>query len=44
MRFGLFVPEGWRLDLVGVDPARARLRRVLWSSAAAEQGGDPQVK
>jgi F420-dependent oxidoreductase-like protein len=21
MRFGLFVPQGWRLDLVGVDPA-----------------------
>ncbi|WP_415975450.1 LLM class F420-dependent oxidoreductase [Rhodococcus sp. 077-4] len=22
MRFGLFVPQGWRLDLVGIDPAR----------------------
>ncbi|GAA4347449.1 LLM class F420-dependent oxidoreductase [Angustibacter luteus] len=21
MRFGIFVPQGWRLDLVGVDPA-----------------------
>lgn len=21
MRFGLFIPQGWRLDLVGVDPA-----------------------
>jgi F420-dependent oxidoreductase-like protein len=21
MRFGLFVPQGWRLDLVGIDPA-----------------------
>lgn len=20
MRFGLFVPQGWRLDLVGIDP------------------------
>ena len=23
MRFGLFVPQGWRLDLAGIDPARA---------------------
>jgi hypothetical protein len=22
MRFGLFVPQGWRLDLVGIDPAK----------------------
>lgn len=22
MRFGLFIPQGWRLDLVGIDPAR----------------------
>ncbi|MEV5649465.1 LLM class F420-dependent oxidoreductase [Nocardia sp. NPDC052254] len=22
MRFGIFVPQGWRLDLVGIDPAR----------------------
>ncbi|RVW04200.1 LLM class F420-dependent oxidoreductase [Rhodococcus xishaensis] len=22
MRFGLFVPQGWRLDLVGIEPAR----------------------
>ncbi|HKN52155.1 MAG TPA: LLM class F420-dependent oxidoreductase, partial [Amycolatopsis sp.] len=21
MRFGLFVPQGWRLDLAGIDPA-----------------------
>jgi F420-dependent oxidoreductase-like protein len=21
MRFGLFIPEGWRMDLVGIDPA-----------------------
>jgi hypothetical protein len=20
MRFGIFVPQGWRLDLVGIDP------------------------
>jgi hypothetical protein len=20
MRFGLFVPQGWRLDLVGIEP------------------------
>ena len=22
MRFGIFIPQGWRLDLVGIDPAR----------------------
>lgn len=22
MRFGMFVPQGWRLDLAGIDPAR----------------------
>ncbi|CAN5616265.1 LLM class F420-dependent oxidoreductase [soil metagenome] len=22
MRFGLFIPQGWRLDLVGIDPAQ----------------------
>jgi F420-dependent oxidoreductase-like protein len=22
MRFGLFVPQGWRMDLVGIDPAQ----------------------
>ena len=21
MRFGIFIPQGWRLDLVGIDPA-----------------------
>ncbi|MHB8187053.1 MAG: hypothetical protein ACYDDU_13430 [Dermatophilaceae bacterium] len=21
MRFGLFLPQGWRLDLAGIDPA-----------------------
>nr|MBA3340013.1 LLM class flavin-dependent oxidoreductase [Geodermatophilaceae bacterium] len=21
MRFGLFIPQGWRLDLAGIDPA-----------------------
>ncbi len=22
MRFGVFVPQGWRMDLVGIEPAR----------------------
>ena len=22
MRFGLFIPQGWRMDLVGIDPAQ----------------------
>jgi hypothetical protein len=21
MRFGAFIPQGWRLDLAGIDPA-----------------------
>ena len=21
MRFGMFIPQGWRLDLAGIDPA-----------------------
>ena len=21
MRFGVFIPQGWRMDLVGIDPA-----------------------
>jgi hypothetical protein len=21
MKFGLFIPQGWRFDLVGIDPA-----------------------
>ena len=43
MRFGLFIPQGWRFDLVGVDPAdqwptmKALAQRIdqgsAWSSA-----------
>jgi alkanesulfonate monooxygenase SsuD/methylene tetrahydromethanopterin reductase-like flavin-dependent oxidoreductase (luciferase family) len=22
MRFGMFIPQGWRVDLVGIDPAK----------------------
>jgi alkanesulfonate monooxygenase SsuD/methylene tetrahydromethanopterin reductase-like flavin-dependent oxidoreductase (luciferase family) len=41
MRFGLFVPQGWRLDLVGIDPAHqwpvmrdfaVRADQGLWES------------
>ncbi|MBY4572968.1 LLM class F420-dependent oxidoreductase [Gordonia paraffinivorans] len=38
MRFGLFIPQGWRLDLVGIDPAD---QWEVMSSLAdrAESGG-----
>ena len=37
MRFGMFVPQGWRLDLAGIDPAdHWRVMREL--AQAADQG------
>ena len=37
LRFGLFIPQGWRLDLVGIDPSEqwGRMREV---AAAADAG------
>jgi len=37
MRFGLFVPQGWRLDLVGIEPAR-QWRAMLDVALLAEAG------
>jgi F420-dependent oxidoreductase-like protein len=37
MRFGLFVPQGWRLDLVGIEPAR-QWRAMLDVARLAENG------
>jgi F420-dependent oxidoreductase-like protein len=37
MRFGLFVPQGWRLDLTGIDPA-AQWTTMLEVAQAAENG------
>lgn len=37
MRFGLFVPQGWRLDLVGIDPA-AQWQTMLDVARLAEGG------
>jgi F420-dependent oxidoreductase-like protein len=37
MRFGLFVPQGWRLDLAGIDPA-AHWSTMLDVARAAEAG------
>jgi F420-dependent oxidoreductase-like protein len=37
MRFGLFVPQGWRLDLAGIDPAD-QWRAMLGVAHAAEAG------
>ncbi len=37
MRFGLFVPQGWRLDLVGIDPAD-QWQRMLAVAQRADSG------
>jgi F420-dependent oxidoreductase-like protein len=37
MRFGLFVPQGWRLDLVGIEPDR-QWQTVLDVARVAENG------
>ncbi|HXR72163.1 LLM class F420-dependent oxidoreductase [Actinocrinis sp.] len=37
MRFGLFVPQGWRLDLTGIDPAD-QWTTMLDIARAAENG------
>ncbi|MHA6794195.1 LLM class F420-dependent oxidoreductase [Pseudonocardia bannensis] len=37
MRFGLFVPQGWRLDLVGIEPA-AQWDAMLGVARHAEAG------
>jgi F420-dependent oxidoreductase-like protein len=37
MRFGLFVPQGWRLDLAGIDPAN-HWTTMLDVAKAAEAG------
>ena len=33
MRFGIFIPQGWRFDLVGIEPAE--LREEVVSDARA---------
>ncbi|SFI71439.1 LLM class F420-dependent oxidoreductase [Amycolatopsis sacchari] len=37
MRFGLFVPQGWRLDLAGIDPAE-QWNTMLGIARIAEEG------
>lgn len=37
MRFGLFVPQGWRLDLVGIDPSQ-QWQTMLDIATVADQG------
>jgi F420-dependent oxidoreductase-like protein len=37
MRFGIFVPQGWRLDLVGIDPAE-HWATILRTARQAEAG------
>ncbi|MDQ1292590.1 MAG: hypothetical protein QG608_470 [Actinomycetota bacterium] len=37
MRFGLFVPQGWRLDLVGIEPSR-HWETIRAVADAAESG------
>lgn len=38
MRFGLFIPQGWRLDLVGIDPSDQW--QVMRDLATYVDGGD----
>lgn len=38
LRTGLFIPQGWRLDLVGIDPAD-QWQRMLDVALRAERGG-----
>ncbi|MFD6157799.1 LLM class F420-dependent oxidoreductase [Nocardia sp. NPDC060256] len=38
MRFGIFIPQGWRLDLVGIDPADQW--RVMRDLAQRADAGD----
>ncbi|TXQ90511.1 LLM class flavin-dependent oxidoreductase, partial [Escherichia coli] len=37
LRFGLFIPQGWRLDLVGIDPAE-QWARMLEVASRADAG------
>ena len=37
MRFGLFIPQGWRMDLVGIDPAR-QWEAIAGLSSYADDG------
>ncbi len=37
LQFGLFIPQGWRLDLVGIEPAE-QWRRMLEVARAADAG------
>lgn len=39
MQFGLFIPQGWRLDLVGIDPAE-HWAVMNGLAARADGGGD----
>ncbi|MCB7136734.1 LLM class F420-dependent oxidoreductase [Cellulosimicrobium marinum] len=42
MRFGLFIPQGWRLDLVGIDPAdQWETMRSLARHADTAPAGEP---
>ena len=37
MRFGLFIPQGWRLDLAGIDP-KDHWPTMLKVARAADDG------
>jgi hypothetical protein len=37
MRFGMFLPQGWRVDLVGIDPAK-QWDTVLGLARRADEG------
>ncbi len=39
MRFGLFIPQGWRLDLVGIDPPSDQWRAMSDLATYVDQDG-----
>ncbi len=43
MRFGAFVPQGWRMDLVGVEPGYAQWQAMKQVALRAEQAGFDSV-
>ena len=40
IRYGAFVPQGWKLEYTGVDPREAWLTSVSWAQHAEELGYD----
>ncbi|WP_127794540.1 LLM class F420-dependent oxidoreductase [Agromyces sp. LHK192] len=41
MRFGIFVPQGWRFDLVGIEPAARHWETMLGLAQRADRADSP---